>query len=448
MAYLHEQSPAVVHFDLKPDNLLVDGEGDTMVIKVADFGLSKHKLHSHVSCRDLRGTLPYMAYELVSNNGIVSEKVDVYSMGVVMWEMYTGEVPFANLSAQDILMGLVHGNLHLAIPPSCEPEWRSLVETCMDPNPANRPSFQELAMQLQEILRLERQSSNASSVSLGSSVAGAAAMAAAAAGTSAGERDGGNGGAHRVGGSGGRGAAAGAGGGGDGAAGRLGKQAEEDEEGPGLHLNWGRPQHQHHYGGDSGGGLRGALLPAGQLPSPAVPRPVPPPPPVPQLLPNLLPKQPPTPAPVQPPQPVGHVQAPMPVAGVQPLAANPLAQLFGQQQQRQQQAAQGLPRPPLFGPLGLGQPGQNGLGALASPSLHPPTPTPFPLPNQVHMPHHQQQQQGMGLFGMQQGQAQGQAQHHLNLGGLFGIGPAGTGPPTPLGGGGLPPLVGWGERRS
>lgn len=75
MAYLHEQAPAVVHFDLKPDNLLVDGEGDSMVIKVADFGLSKHKLSSHVSCRDLRGTLPYMAYELVSNAGNISEKV-------------------------------------------------------------------------------------------------------------------------------------------------------------------------------------------------------------------------------------------------------------------------------------------------------------------------------------------------------------------------------------
>ncbi|KAG2446367.1 hypothetical protein HXX76_000953 [Chlamydomonas incerta] len=183
MAYLHEQAPAVVHFDLKPDNLLVDGEGDSMVIKVADFGLSKHKLSSHVSCRDLRGTLPYMAYELVSNAGNISEKVDVYSMGVVMWEMYTGEVPFAHLSAQEILMGLLHGSLHLAIPPSCEPEWRSLVETCMDPNPANRPSFQELAMQLQEILRLERQASNASSVSAAAVAAAAAALVDSTTGT-------------------------------------------------------------------------------------------------------------------------------------------------------------------------------------------------------------------------------------------------------------------------
>lgn len=74
MAYLHDQSPAVIHFDLKPDNLLVDGEGDHMVVKVADFGLSKHKFHSHVSCRDLRGTLPYMAPELVNNPNMVGRR--------------------------------------------------------------------------------------------------------------------------------------------------------------------------------------------------------------------------------------------------------------------------------------------------------------------------------------------------------------------------------------
>lgn len=66
-----------------------------------------------------------------------------------MWEMYTLEAPFADLTAQSILMGLMNGSLHLPIPPACEPEWRGLVEACMDANPANRPSFQELAMQLQ-----------------------------------------------------------------------------------------------------------------------------------------------------------------------------------------------------------------------------------------------------------------------------------------------------------
>lgn len=125
LAYLHELR--VVHFDLKPDNLLLEapspgaaaaaldaawhagssggGVGTphsgvsngaagaaspadaaaavagaaAPVLKVADFGLSKHKLNSYVSnCRDLRGTLPYMAPELVADPERVSEKADVW----------------------------------------------------------------------------------------------------------------------------------------------------------------------------------------------------------------------------------------------------------------------------------------------------------------------------------------------------------------------------------
>ena len=64
-------------------------------VKVADFGLSKHKLNNYVSsCRDLRGTLPYMAPELVADPERVSEKADVWSLGVVMWEMLTREMPY------------------------------------------------------------------------------------------------------------------------------------------------------------------------------------------------------------------------------------------------------------------------------------------------------------------------------------------------------------------
>lgn len=126
-------------------------------LQISDFGLAKHKYQSHMTCHDLRGTLPYMAPELVSNptqvrggaggptphaqqgrangsgslvggrtplvewlrtacvNGCtplgrlraaqVCEKCDVWSMGVVMWEMWTLRVPFHELSAQQILVG-------------------------------------------------------------------------------------------------------------------------------------------------------------------------------------------------------------------------------------------------------------------------------------------------------------------------------------------------------
>lgn len=67
-----------------------------------------------------------------------TEKVDVWSMGVVMWEMFTMQAPFADMNANELLDALVHGSVALPLPVDAEPEWRTLIEACMDPNAANR----------------------------------------------------------------------------------------------------------------------------------------------------------------------------------------------------------------------------------------------------------------------------------------------------------------------
>lgn len=158
LAYLHEMG--VVHFDLKPDNLLLDGKmhdymGNLPSLKVADFGLSKHKWGKEFvsGVRDLRGTLPYMAPELVSDPERVSEKADVWSLGMVLWEMLTRQVPFTHLTPQQIIAGLMVGNLQPEVPEWCEPEWRSVMESCWEVNPDHRPSLRELARRLEHIIQ-------------------------------------------------------------------------------------------------------------------------------------------------------------------------------------------------------------------------------------------------------------------------------------------------------
>ncbi|CAJ1958118.1 unnamed protein product [Sphenostylis stenocarpa] len=96
MEYLHSKN--IVHFDLKCDNLLVNLK-DPMrpICKVGDFGLSKIKRNTLVS-GGVRGTLPWMAPELLNgSSNKVSEKVDVFSFGIVLWEILTGEEPYANM---------------------------------------------------------------------------------------------------------------------------------------------------------------------------------------------------------------------------------------------------------------------------------------------------------------------------------------------------------------
>ncbi|KAK9733877.1 hypothetical protein RND81_04G098500 [Saponaria officinalis] len=147
MEYLHSKN--IVHFDLKCDNLLVDMRDlQRPICKVGDFGLSRIKRNTLVS-GGVRGTLPWMAPELLNgSSNKVSEKVDVFSFGIAMWEILTGEEPYANMHCGTIIGGILKNILRPPIPGHCDPEWRNLMEQCWSANPDLRPSFTEVTNRL------------------------------------------------------------------------------------------------------------------------------------------------------------------------------------------------------------------------------------------------------------------------------------------------------------
>ncbi|XP_059625383.1 uncharacterized protein LOC132268566 [Cornus florida] len=147
MEYLHSKN--IVHFDLKCDNLLVNLKDPLRPIcKVGDFGLSKIKRNTLVT-GGVRGTLPWMAPELLNGSSSkVSEKVDVFSFGIVLWEILTGDEPYANMHYGAIIGGIVNNTLRPPVPSYCDPEWRLLMEQCWAPDPVVRPSFTEIARRL------------------------------------------------------------------------------------------------------------------------------------------------------------------------------------------------------------------------------------------------------------------------------------------------------------
>ncbi|KAF5733571.1 hypothetical protein HS088_TW16G00011 [Tripterygium wilfordii] len=147
MEYLHSKN--LVHFDLKCDNLLVNLKDPLRPIcKVGDFGLSKIKRNTLVT-GGVRGTLPWMAPELLNGSSSkVSEKVDVFSFGIVLWELLTGEEPYANMHYGAIIGGIVNNTLRPPVPSHYDSEWKLLMEECWAPDPVARPSFTEIARRL------------------------------------------------------------------------------------------------------------------------------------------------------------------------------------------------------------------------------------------------------------------------------------------------------------
>jgi predicted Ser/Thr protein kinase len=98
LQYAHEQG--IVHRDIKPENILLDKQGR---VKIADFGIAKiagkeSTDFSLTGARDVMGTPHYMAPEQVEKPQSVDHRADIYSLGVVFYEMLTGELPLGKFA--------------------------------------------------------------------------------------------------------------------------------------------------------------------------------------------------------------------------------------------------------------------------------------------------------------------------------------------------------------
>jgi hypothetical protein len=144
VAFLHSQTPAVLHLDIKSPNLLVD---EDMRLKLADFGLARAKTPGdEVADKSTfqPGTVHWMAPELMTK-GIKSEKTDVYAIGVVLWELWVMKTPYAGLKVNDIAIK-VRGGARPVVPDIVEPTqienelFKTLMEQCWHEDMTQRPS--------------------------------------------------------------------------------------------------------------------------------------------------------------------------------------------------------------------------------------------------------------------------------------------------------------------
>lgn len=153
MNFLH--SNGVAHFDLNSSNILIDDEG---VVKIANLGLSgmiyskncgKDEIDLFLSqpiSYQLIGNLGkpnYMAPEVLENKKI-TPKADIYSYGIILWELAMKQIPFNKMSFQEIFDHVVSKNRRLPIKFPISTELIKLINSCWSENPNDRPEFSEI----------------------------------------------------------------------------------------------------------------------------------------------------------------------------------------------------------------------------------------------------------------------------------------------------------------
>jgi len=146
MHYLHSIKPPVVHRDLKSLNLLV---AQDYTVKVSDFGLSK--VTSGFSLNSKVGSLNWCAPEVLLKSSPYTSKGDVYSYGMVLWELLSHQPPFFNMHPLQIVRSIDKGELP-TIPAGTPPNFERLIQDCWNSEPKFRPDFNIILVRLKEFV--------------------------------------------------------------------------------------------------------------------------------------------------------------------------------------------------------------------------------------------------------------------------------------------------------
>ncbi|KAG8737528.1 Protein kinase [Ceratobasidium sp. 414] len=140
-AVAHSHKYKVIHRDLKPENILIDWSGPVPDVKVIDFGLSNVMTDGdflRTSC----GSPCYACPEVISAKVYAGPEVDVWSMGVILYLMLAGRLPFEDENTQTLMDKICTGRYHM--PNSISPHAAHLIKNCIVVNPIKRLTIPEI----------------------------------------------------------------------------------------------------------------------------------------------------------------------------------------------------------------------------------------------------------------------------------------------------------------
>lgn len=131
----------IIHRDLKSENVLLDAQGSAVL---CDFGLSRPQGEGCDMTNEV-GTYRWMAPEAFADTQwTVTHKSDIYSFGMILWELASLSLPFEGLNNMAAAIAVGMKGERPPIPGHCDTRLRNLIQRCWDSNPDHRPDVHEL----------------------------------------------------------------------------------------------------------------------------------------------------------------------------------------------------------------------------------------------------------------------------------------------------------------
>ncbi len=141
LAYLHRCEPPIIHLDIKPANVLLDDFGN---YAITDFGISAQSKGNTAEGEEgeevLAGTAAYMAPERFELGFTPSKESDIWAVGATLYELVTGKLPYGEEGGY----AQPEGKVKLEFPKGIAADVQRLICSCLDEDPAKRPTAEEL----------------------------------------------------------------------------------------------------------------------------------------------------------------------------------------------------------------------------------------------------------------------------------------------------------------